>query len=191
MALTRKYLSTMGIEDDKIEQIIQAHTETVNGLKEERDKYKDDADKVPDLQNKIKELEDAAKDSGKDTFKVKYEEVKQELEDLKTSIENEKVTANKTGALKELLEGIGLKETLIDKVIKLSDMETIKLGEDGKIEKADELAESYKKEWADFITTKQEKGAETKKPPAGGSEKPTMEQLDEMSIEDYIAARQE
>lgn len=181
----------MGIEEDKIEQIIQAHTETVNGLKEERDRFKDDAEQVPDLQKKIKDLEDAAKETGKDAFKVKYEEVKQELDDLKTSIENEKVTANKTGALKELLKEIGLKETLIDKVIKLSDMETIKLGEDGKIEKADELAESYKKEWADFITTTQTKGAEKKNPPAGGEGKPTMEQLEEMSMEEYIAARKE
>ena len=33
MALTRKMLKAMGIEDDKIDQIIEAHTETVDGLK--------------------------------------------------------------------------------------------------------------------------------------------------------------
>ena len=34
MALTRKFLKAMGIEDDKIDQIIDAHTETVTALKE-------------------------------------------------------------------------------------------------------------------------------------------------------------
>ena len=31
-------LKAMSIEDDKIEQIIEAHTETVDALKQERDK---------------------------------------------------------------------------------------------------------------------------------------------------------
>ncbi len=35
MALTRKFLAALGIEDDKVDEIIQAHTETVNGLKDE------------------------------------------------------------------------------------------------------------------------------------------------------------
>ena len=43
MALTRKMLKAMGIEDEKIDQIIEAHTETVDALKVERDQYKEDA----------------------------------------------------------------------------------------------------------------------------------------------------
>jgi hypothetical protein len=35
MALTRKMLKAMGIEEEKIEQIIEAHAETVDGLKED------------------------------------------------------------------------------------------------------------------------------------------------------------
>ena len=39
MALTRKMLKAMGIEEDKIEQIIEAHSETVDSLKADRDSY--------------------------------------------------------------------------------------------------------------------------------------------------------
>ena len=53
MALTRKALSTMGIEDDKIDQIISMHTETVNALKEERDKYKDGAEKLETVKKEL------------------------------------------------------------------------------------------------------------------------------------------
>ena len=60
MALTRKMLKAMGIEDEKIDQIIEAHSETVDGLKGEleiaKSAAKGDADKVTALQ---KELEDA------------------------------------------------------------------------------------------------------------------------------------
>ena len=55
MALTRKFLSALGIEEEKAEQIIAAHTETVDGLKAERDKYKEDAEKLPATQNELAE----------------------------------------------------------------------------------------------------------------------------------------
>ena len=50
MALTRKFLKAMGIEEEKIEEIISAHSETVTGLKEEAEKYKADAEKLPSVQ---------------------------------------------------------------------------------------------------------------------------------------------
>jgi hypothetical protein len=53
MALTRKFLKAMGIEEEKIEQIIDAHTETVNALKEERDNFKADAEKLPNVQKQL------------------------------------------------------------------------------------------------------------------------------------------
>ena len=46
MALTRKLLRSMGSEDEKIDQIIDAHTETVNALKDERDELRDAADRL-------------------------------------------------------------------------------------------------------------------------------------------------
>ena len=43
MALTRKMLKAMGIEDEKIDQIIEAHTETTDALKQQRDEAKAEA----------------------------------------------------------------------------------------------------------------------------------------------------
>ena len=50
MALTRKFLKALGIEDEKVDEIISAHTETVDALKAERDGYKADAEKLPGVQ---------------------------------------------------------------------------------------------------------------------------------------------
>ena len=56
MALTRKYLSALGLEADKIDQIIEAHTESLEGIKSERDKYKEQIDnEKSDIEAKTKE----------------------------------------------------------------------------------------------------------------------------------------
>ena len=47
MALTRKMLKAMGIEEDKIDQIIEAHSETVDALKDEREKFREAAESCP------------------------------------------------------------------------------------------------------------------------------------------------
>ena len=46
MALTRKMLKAMGIEDEKIDQIIEEHAESVNALKAQRDELKEAAGKA-------------------------------------------------------------------------------------------------------------------------------------------------
>ena len=46
MALTRKMLKAMGIEDEKIDQIIEEHVESIDGLKAERDRYKAGAEEA-------------------------------------------------------------------------------------------------------------------------------------------------
>lgn len=50
MALTRKFLKAMGIEDEKIDQIIDAHTETVDGLKEKLRAAEDDSKTLKEVQ---------------------------------------------------------------------------------------------------------------------------------------------
>ena len=55
MALTRKMLKAMGIEDEKIDQIIEAHAETTEALKAERDAAQQAA---KENENAQKELED-------------------------------------------------------------------------------------------------------------------------------------
>jgi len=55
MALTRKLLKGMGLTDEQVDTIIEAHTDTVDGLKADIAKYEGDAKKPPGVQ---KELDD-------------------------------------------------------------------------------------------------------------------------------------
>ena len=172
MALTRKFLTALGIEADKVDEIINAHAETVDALKAERDTYKDKAEKFDAEQDKVTKLEKQVKDledSNKDSYKVKYEAIKEEFADYKKGIESEKSKAEKTSAFKALLKEIGISEKRIDSVTKISDIDGIKLDKDGKIEGVDELKKSLLEEWADFIEKTGTQGATTATPPAGGN----------------------
>ena len=170
MALTRKMLKAMGIEDEKIDQIIEAHSETVDGLKGEleiaKSAAKGDADKVTALQ---KELEDAKnmalEKEGKNPWKVKFDALKEEFEGYKTEEQKKATRAAKETAFRNLLKETGVAEKRIGAVCKVSDFESLELGEDGKFKDADKLKDTIKSEWADFITTEGTKGAETAKPP--------------------------
>ena len=55
MALTRKFLAALGIEAEKVDEIITAHAETVDALKAERDEYKANAEAYAGEQKKVKE----------------------------------------------------------------------------------------------------------------------------------------
>ena len=55
MALTRKMLKAMGIEDEKIDQIIEEHVESIDGLKAERDRYKAGAEEAEGLRKQLEE----------------------------------------------------------------------------------------------------------------------------------------
>jgi DNA repair exonuclease SbcCD ATPase subunit len=174
LSLTRKYLKAMGIEDEKIDQIIEAHSETVTGLKDEAAKYKADAEKLPSVQAALTRAEETAKASEKDPFKVKYEALKEEFEGFKTETTKKETTASKTKAYKELLKELNISDKIIDKVVKLADIDAIEIV-DGKIKDAETLSTSLKNEWADFITQPKTTGAKVETPPTGDHVSPETE----------------
>lgn len=184
MSLTRKMLKAMGIEDEKIEQIISEHVEAVDALKKERDAYKEDAEKLPDVQKK---LDDAAKEAGSDKYKLKYDALKEEYDKYKSDIEKKTTHSAKEAAYREILKAAGVSEKRIDSVIRVSDIDGIELGEDGNVKDAEKLTNSVKSEWADFIVTEHVTGAQTSNPPEGNGET----DLSKLSMAEYVKARKQ
>ena len=167
MALTRKLLKSMGIEDEKIDQIIDAHTETVDALKDERDKYKADAEKLPALQKKLDEATETAQKAGeKSPWKVKYDALKEEFDSFKAEQTKAATAAKVREAYTALLKSAGVAEKRIAAILKVTDLDSVELDEDGKIPNAKDLTKAIKTEWADFITSTQSKGAGGETPPA-------------------------
>lgn len=166
MALSRKSLKAMDIEEEKIDQIIEAHTETVNGLKDEIDKYKSDSAKLASVQKELNDLkEEATKNDGENPWKVKYDAIKEEFDSYKTEQQKKATKSAKETAFMALLKEVGIADKRIAAVTRVSDLDSIELTEDGHVQDADKLKDSLKEEWSDFITTETKKGAETDTPP--------------------------
>lgn len=188
MALTRKMLKAMGIEDEKIDQIIEAHTETVDALKEQRDQYKTDAEKLPEVQKQLDTANEQLESTGKDSWKVKYDALKEDFDAYKADQTAKETRTAKESAYRELLKAAGIPEKRLAAVLKVSDVDTVELDKDGKIKDADKLTESIKSEWADFIPTTVEKGAPTPTPPSTtGGQTMTRDQI--MQIQDRAERR--
>ena len=166
MALTRKALAAMGIEAEKIDEIISAHTETVSALKEQIDSLKKDADRLPDVEKRLAEAEKKVTDADSAGWEKKYTDLKTEYDGYKADVETKAEKVAKENAYKKLLADAGVSEKRIPAVMKVSDLNAIKFNEDGSVQDADKISENVKKEWADFIEVKKEKGANVANPPA-------------------------
>ena len=182
MALTRKLLKGFGLSDEVIDTIIEAHAETVDGLKEDLNKYKGDAEKLPGVQKELDDLK-AAGDGG---YKEKYENEKKAFEDFKQAQTAKETKAAKEKAYTEFLKTVGISEKRIPAVIKVTDLNAVEL-EGDKIRDAETLAESVKTEWADFIETSNTGGVTTTTPPANNPS--NGEDPSKMTMEEYIAYR--
>ena len=182
MGFSRKMLKAMNIEEDKIEQIIDAHSETVDALKADRDTYKEDAAKLAAVQKELDEL----KAKGDDGYKAKYEAEKAAHDALKADIAAKETKKAKTDAYRELLKGANIDEKRIATILRAEapTIDKIELDADGKIKNAEQYTASIKSDWADFIVTQSAKGANTATPPANGGAASTKTKEDILKIKD-------
>jgi hypothetical protein len=181
MALTRKMLKAMGIEDEKIDEIIEAHAETVDALKEQRDTYKADADKLAVVQKKLDETTEKLNGIKPEESEAKYNELKKQFDDYKAGVAEKETTATKTKAYRELLGKVGIKgDKLIDTILRGVDLKGVEIDENG-IKDADKLTESLKTEWKDYISTTETKGASVDNPPAATTRIYTRDEIRNMS----------
>ena len=177
MAFSRKFLSALGIESDKVDEIIEAHIGVVDGLKEERDNYKKDAEKLAEVQKDLNKANEklAKKGEGETVSKEDYDNLKKEYDDYKADITAKNTRTEKENAFRELLKSVGVSEKRFNAIIKVSNIDSLELDKDGKIKDAEKHTENVKSEWADFIETTTTKGAKTATPPTntGGGSKLT------------------
>lgn len=190
MALTRKYLSAMGIEPEKIDEIINAHIEVVDAIKSERDTYKADAEKLPAVIAERDELKANAEGKNEDSYKVKYEAIKEEFAEFKKGIAEKETQAKKADAYRQILKDAGVSEKRIDSIMRVSDVGSIEFDNDGNVTNADKLTAGIKEEWADFITTTSTNGATVATPPANVTNPAVKTKKEIMEIKDTAERQQ-
>ena len=188
MALTRKFLEALGIEQAKIDEIISAHTEVTDSLKADRDSYKEKAEKYDETKTELDKAKSELEKVNKDEYKTKYESLEAEFNKYKTDIAEKEVKVKKEEAYKKMLKEIGVNEKSISAILKVKDLSSLKLDDKGNIVDVDTLKESEKKDWEGFIIKSEEERQDPNTPPDHEHENVD---TTTMSMDDYIKARSE
>lgn len=178
MAFTREFIrkaakdSGVDIPKEMEDALVQEHLNARNAYAEAQVKTYQEEHPAPEAQ-KVKDSQE-------------YKDLKKAFDDYKAAQTAKDARAAKENAYRELLKAAGVSEKRIPAVLRVSDLDSMELGEDGKIKDADKLTETVKTEWADFITTTKETGANTATPPDSNPEK---KDPGDMSMDEYIKYR--
>lgn len=163
MSITRKMLKGMGLTEDQQDTILEAHTETVNEIKAERDRLKADAEKLPGVQKQLDELK-AAGDGG---YKEKYEKEHSAFEAFKSDITAKETKAAKEKAVRAYFESKNITGANLDLAMRGCGTEMAALEMDGeKIKDTKSLDALLTGTYKGLISTTQTKGANPANPPA-------------------------
>lgn len=142
MALTRAYLRGLSLTDEQVNAIIEAHAETVDGLKAVN----------ADLQSKLDAAQpDAAKAA---EFEQKYTEAEKALADYRAEVEAADARRNKAAAYRDMLRAAGVSEKRFDAIMRVDSavIDALEFDEHGGVKDADAVNKSISESWGDFIT---------------------------------------
>lgn len=163
MALTRKLLKGMGLTDEQVDTIIEAHTDTVDGLKGDITRYKADAEKLPGVQRELDDLK-AAGDGG---YQEKYEREHAAFENFKADVTARESKAAKEKAARTYFEGKNITGANLELAMRGCGAELEALELDGdKIRDAKSLDALIEGVFKPLVSTVQTMGANTAAPPA-------------------------
>ncbi len=166
MAFTRKMMAAMGIDEDKIEQLIEAHAEVVDALKRQRDDSKAEAAKVPELEEQIKRLE---AERPKEDMQAKYDDLQKRFDEYKAEVASDKAASEKAALYRDVLRGAGIEEKRIDAIMRVTDLSDVGVT-DGRLDDAEGLKAKAAEEWAAFIPQASSRPADVANPPASSDD---------------------
>lgn len=170
MALTRKLLKGMGLTEEQMDTVIEAHTETVDGLKAQIATYKTDAEKLPSVQKELDDMK-AAGDGG---YKDKYDKEHAAYEAYKADIAKKETKAAKEQAVRAYYQEKGITGDGLEIAMRGSnaEVEAVEL-EDGKIKDTKALDDLVGGTFKGLISTTTVTGANSATPPSntGGGTK--------------------
>ena len=169
MGITKKFLQSMEIPDNKIELIFDEYANAIAGITADRDKYKEQAAKLASVEKELVKAQ--AKAEELETVSEQLKKVRAEYADYKAGVDADKVKAVKEKAYRQLLQETGISEKAIDKIIKVTDLSGVEVDDKNNVKDKTEIIKNIKTEWSDFIITHTERGADVANPPSniGGS----------------------
>ena len=168
MALTAKMLKGLGLTDEQRESILEAHADTVNDIKAERDRLKLDAEKLEAVQKELDNLK-AMGDGG---YKEKYEKEHKGFEDYKADMTAKESKAAKEKAVRAYFESKNITGANLDLAMRGCGEEMAALVMDGdKIKDTTSLDALIDGAYKSLVYTEHMQGANPANPPANNPAK--------------------
>lgn len=186
MALTRKMLKGMGLNDEQIDSIIDAHTETVDVYKERLNESGDYKKKFEDVQKELDEL----KNNGGDDWKEKHDKVKADFAEFKNSITKKETRAAKEKAVRAYFEKANITGKALEIAMRGCNAEIEAIELDGeKIKDEAGLKALVEGDFASLVGKQQNSGTPTPNPAGDSGKGKTRAEI--LAIKDGAQRRQE
>lgn len=163
MALTRSLLKALGLNDEQISSIIEAHTDTITGLKDSLKTAEEKAKRLDDVAKELNEL----KSKGTEDYKAKYEAEHTAFESYKSDVTAKETKAAKEKAVSTYYESKNITGKNLSIAMRGSkaEIDGIELDENGKIKDTSALDTLVSGDFAGLVSTERTEGANTINPP--------------------------
>lgn len=183
MALSRNFLKALGLSDEQVNTIVEAHGETVSGLKDELKIAKEKADRLGEVEKELNDLKTA--NAGKQDYETLYNEEHKAFEAFKSDITAKQARTAKEAAISAFFEKnniVGKQKKIAMMAIK-GDIDGYEVDEKGKLKDTTKLDALIKEDFAGLVSTQRTEGANTAEPPSNiGKTEKTKEEI--MEIKD-------
>lgn len=163
MALSRKFLKAMGLTEEQIDSVVEAHRETVDGLQKSLTAAEEKAKKFDEVEKELNEL----KSKGTEDYKAKYEAEHTAFESYKSDVTAKETKAAKEKAVSTYYESKNITGKNLSIAMRGSkaEIDGIELDENGKIKDTSALDTLVSGDYAGLVVTTKTVGADTPTPP--------------------------
>jgi len=128
-----------------------------------RERYNAKLDEITQLEKEKQDAQDELTKAKK--WEDKYTKEHDAFEQYKADADAKAKLSSVKSAYRALLKDAGIKDEYLDTILRATVFDTMKLNDDGKLDKADELKTAAEKDWAAFKVTTRDKGVEVEHPP--------------------------
>ena len=176
----------MGLTDEQVDTIIEAHTDVVDGLKDEINNNKDAVKKLAEVTKERDEL----KAQGDDGYKEKYDKEHSDFEKFKAEIAAKETRESKGKAFLSILNLANIKGANADFVMDSKTAEKM-INEleikDGKVVNQEDVVKAVTEKWGNYAERKEVINAPVPNPPTNtGGTSITKEDFAKMSYKDRL-----
>lgn len=181
MGFTRKFLAALGVESDKVDEIISVHNEVLEHFKSENAELKEKVSNFDEIKSRLADTEKTLKETTeklktaeteRDDLRAKHDTLRSEKEKLESEISAKETAVRKDKALSEMLRSKNYSDEAVKLIVnKGGYRDRIELDKDGKAKNIDDLFSDIQTDFSMLVPKESVSDGSPAKPPANSGGK--------------------